>query len=465
MFATAGMVGCKKDWLDVNDDPETTANVDPEFLLYGAQTEFSTNRTAEIGLSGAMWSQMWSSGQAVGVFANPERYIFSPFTTGNTWRTHYPNSQKNLKFAVEIAESSNPAKPNIAAQARVMRVLTYYTTTILWGDIPYSESINEDIGAPKFDPQEEVLNGLLSDLDVAINQFDASDPNVADDHYFSGDVTKWVAFAKSLKFRILMLMVDRDPSKSTDIITMLSEGGMMEQGGDAEFGFYNESGHANPNWNVINTYNNAENDFYYVSEVTYNTMEDYNDPRIPLYFTPGDSVSTIIPVGPGKVRSPDSTATISLNVIKAEAPERVFTYTEQLFLEAEAEYRFGSVANGDLKLRSAIRNSMEYWGVAEAEITTYLASIPALGTLTNDEALKLIGEQSWISNIDRPIEAWTNWRRLEYPRLSVPVGANLGGLVRRLPYPPDEISANPNRPTNIPQSDEPLWFDIPTSNP
>ena len=115
MLGTVGMVGCKKDWLDVNQDPETSQAVDPQLLIYAAQTEFSTNRTAEIGLSGAMWSQLWASGNAVGVFANPERYIFSPFTTGNTWRTHYPNSQKNLKFAIDIAQSSSPAKPNIAA--------------------------------------------------------------------------------------------------------------------------------------------------------------------------------------------------------------------------------------------------------------------------------------------------------------------------------------------------------------
>ena len=463
MLGTVGMVGCKKDWLDVNQDPETTSEVDPEFLIYAAQTEFSTNRTSEIGLSGAMWSQLWASGQSAGVFLNPERYIFSIFTTGNTWRTHYPNSQKNLKFAIDIAQSSSPAKPNIAAQAKVMSALIYYTTTILWGDIPYTEAIT-DVEAPKFDRQEDVLNGLLSDLDAAIAQFDPQDPNVGNDHYFAGDVSKWIAFAKSLKFRILMLMVDKDPSKAAAITTMLSEGGMIEAGGDALFNYYAESGHFNPNWNVLNTFAGGQNFFYFASEVTVETMKSYNDPRLPIYFDAGPDTNTIVGVYPGKAGDYDTDALLSLNVIRPDAPERVFTYTEQLFLEAEAEYRFGSVANADTKLREAIRSSMTYWGVASADIDAYLLTIQPLATMTNEQATQLIAEQSWISLIDKPTEAWTTWRRTEYPRLLLPDGAALTSFVRRLPYPPDELSANRNAPVS-PVGSTPLWFDEVTSNP
>ena len=451
--------GCKKDWLDVNEDPETTSSADPEFLLYNAQTSYSANRTSEIGLSGAMWSQLWASGASASVFRNPERYIFSIFTTGNTWRSHYTDIQKNLRFAIDLALSSDPAKPNMAAQARTLRALTFYTTSVLWEKAPYSEAINPDISQPRFDSQEEIMNGILAELDQAIAEFDPSDPNVAGDHYFEGDVNKWIAFAKSLKFRILMLMLDADPSKEADVQSMLADGGMITTGGDANFPFLNKSGSYNPNWNVLNTFAGGQNLFYFASQVTVDLMKKYNDPRLTIYFDPGFDTTGIKGVYPGDPGDYDKDSRLSLNVIRPDAPERVFTYTEQLFLEAEAEFRVGSMVNADQKLHDAISNSMTYWGVDGADINNYLLmEIPPLATLSESAALQLIAEQFWIALIDKPIEAWTMWRRLEFPELLLPNGAALGSFVRRLPYPPDELTSNSNAPSN-PSLDTKMWFD------
>ncbi len=453
-----GLVGCKKDWLDVNEDPETTSNVDPEFLLFASQLEYSNNRTTEIGLSGSMWSQLWASGASASVFRNPERYIFSVFTTGNTWRTHYPNTQKNLQFAIDISEADG--KPLIAAQARTMRSLIFYTTTILWGDVPYSEALDPDINNPKFDPQEQVLNGILGELDNAIAVF-ANPPSpaiIASDHYYSGDINSWLRFARSLKFRTLMLMVDADPSKQSDIQQMLAEGNMITSGTDALFDFYNESGHVNPNWEVINAFAGGQNLFYFASKTTVETMQKYSDPRLDVYFDQGPDTNIYLGVYPGDPGDYGLNSLLSLDVIRPDAPERVFTYTEQLFLEAEAEYRFGSVVTANTKFREAITNSMLYWGVAQADIDTYLAGIPVLSGADQAAELQLIAEQSWISLIDKPIEAWTMWRRREFPELNIPTGSALGSFVRRLPYPPDELSANTNAPVT-PRLDEKLWFD------
>ena len=467
LISSIAFTGCKKDWLDVNKDPETTASADPELLLYGAQTEYSTNRTTEIGLSGSMWSQMWASGASAGVFRNPERYIFSIFTTGNTWRSHYVNSQKNLKFAIELAENPEVGTPNprVAAQCKIMSSLIFYTTTILWGDVPYTQAIDENVDNPRFDSQEDILNGLIADLDEAIAQIDAAEldpdsPAAADDFYYGGDMAQWKAFARSLKFRILLLMVDADPSKQAEITTMLAEGGMIASNNDnVEFGYYNESGHQNPNWNVLNTFAGGQNFFYFASVTTVETMKKYNDPRLPVYFDLGTDTTGYKGVYPGDVRDLEKDSKISLNVVTPDAPERVYTYTEQLFLEAEAEFRFGSVATADAKMRAAITNSMQYWGVSQTDIDAYLLAIPNLATQTPAAGLQLIAEQSWISYIDKPIEAWTMWRRLEFPALNLPTGAALGDFVRRLPYPPDELSANPNAPSVV-QGDVKMWFDL-----
>ena len=75
---------------------------------------------------------------------------------------------------------------------------------------------NGTIKYPKFDSQESVLNGVLSLLDEALQLIDLNDANAIDEYdiYYKGDMNKWMTLAKSLKFRTLMVMVDKDPSKA-----------------------------------------------------------------------------------------------------------------------------------------------------------------------------------------------------------------------------------------------------------
>ncbi|MGB0165400.1 MAG: SusD/RagB family nutrient-binding outer membrane lipoprotein [Luteibaculum sp.] len=468
---TFAFAGCKKDWLDVNDDPETTSEVDPEFLIYNAQLQYSVNRTSEIGLSGAMWSQLWASGGSASVFLNPERYNFSTFTTGNTWRAHFPTSLNNLKFAAQIAETGDNPQPLIAAQAKIMRALVYYTTSVLWEDIPYSEALDPDIEYPKFDAQEQIMNGLLGELDNAIasipDGINSDEVGITNDFYYSGNMGKWARLARSLKFRILVLMAEKDPSKQAMLTQMLSEGNMVDANSEALFSFYDESGHYNPNWNVLFQFAGGQNLFYFASEVTVETMKKYNDPRLPIYFFPGPDTTGIKGVTAGSSQgSYTKDGRLSLNVIKRDMPEKVFTYTEQLFLEAEAEYKYGSLANAQQKLNAAITESMNYWGVSQGDITTYLAQpslvLPSPG-VDEEGGLQIIAEQTWIAFIDKPIEAWTSWRRMKYPRLSLPIGAPTNGIVRRLPYPPDELSANRSAPGQKPL-DQPMWFETRPEN-
>ena len=63
-----------------------------------------------------------------------------------------------------------------------------------------------------------------------------------------------------------------------------------------------------------------------------------------------------------------------------------------------------------------------------------------------------------VTKFQRPLEGWLYWRINEYPALSLPEGAATTNLVRRLPYPPDELDANSNALSTKPL-DEKMWFD------
>ncbi|GJM27522.1 MAG: hypothetical protein DHS20C17_01570 [Cyclobacteriaceae bacterium] len=465
---------CESDFLDVNTSPNASSAADPGLLFTNSIVDYSTNRTIDFGPTGLAVSQLFSGGGSLGagVFTQPERYIISTNVNGNTWRSHYRNEHKNLKLAIDIAEAADPVQNNAAAQCKIFRAMIFWSTTLIWGDAPFSEAVNPEFDLPNFDPQEQVLNGVLSMLDEAIAQMDESSPLAItnNDLIFNGDMAKWRKFAKSLKFRTLMTMVDADPSKATEIGALIAEGDMISSPLDnARFPFFSVSGNRNPFWETLNAFAGGQNFFYFASKAMVDLMKSKSDPRLRIYFEPypgGDPASEVVGVPPGGDASPSvhwvlSTAPTgtdgTVELVRPAAPDVLFSYQEQLFLEAEAIARGFATGDADAKMREGISVAMLSYGIDAADIDAYLAGIPTA-------TVQVIAEEAWVDLVVRPLEGWTHWRRTEvngvgYPNLQLPDGAQTGNLMRRFPLPPDEVAANTNAPTQRPL-DEKMWFDI-----
>ena len=139
-----------------------------------------------------------------------------------------------------------------------------------------------------------------------------------------------------------------------------------------------------------------------------------------------------------------------------------------MFFEAEAYARgLGVAANlataNDL-YKKAITEAMKFYRVSGTDAATYLAAVPSLPTAAN--AINEIHKQQWIDLMDRPQEAFLQWRRsgtdaTEFPQLIQPSGTPAGGFLRRWNYPQSaEIIPNVNAPkTAIPFTTK-LWFDL-----
>ena len=117
-------------------------------------------------------------------------------------------------------------------------------------------------------------------------------------------------------------------------------------------------------------------------------------------------------------------------------------YAEVQFYLAEAVERGMSVGGTAAShYNEAITASMQYWGVSDADITSYRAS-PAVAYATAPETYKKkIGEQSWVAFYNRGFEAWTQWRRLDFPALVAPPDA-LSVIPVRYTYPTSEQNLN-----------------------
>ncbi len=473
-----------EEYLDVNTDPNKSSSAEAGPIFTNVIVGYSTNRVIDLGPAVSTAAQLWSGGGSLGagVFTNPERYTFSIFTTGNTWRSYYRDAIKDLRLAAKNAEAAG--QKNAIAQCEIFSALVFYSATVLWGDVPFSEAVDVDFDNvainnlnPVFDPQKDVLNGVIGILDDAIADIDSNPTSITNnDLIYGGDMTKWRKFAKSLKFRVLMTLVDQEPARASEIATMIAEGDMISSASEnAEFPFYTDPGNRNPFWGTLDTFAGGSNFFYFASKAMVDIMKAKNDPRLTVYFTPYPAATASDPQTP--TGAPAGVSNIGFNpwvlstgglsntgneLVRPDASDVLFSVEEQLLMEAEAIARglaAGTLSAADAKLRAGITAAMNRYGISSADIKTYLDNeIPDLSTQTQEQARQIIAEQEWIINVIRPIEGWTTWRRTEVPALSLPDGANTTGLIRRLPYPPDELSANTNAPTGK-ELDVKMYFD------
>lgn len=450
---------CQKDYFDINTDPDAATTVDPEFLLNKSAISYANERMAEI-YGTRLYPQMWLGGD-YNVWED-EIFIVSPFTTNNFWSISYTDVMTNANKAIELSQSKYTNPKNAVAQLKVWKAFVFYNTTMLWEDIPFSEVGQiESIVAPKYDKQEVVLNGVLTLLDEAIADFSVANPEKLKDPWFSGDISKWIKIANALKLKVLMTMVDADPSKASEIGNLISSGEFMSSNSDNwKFQYIDEAGKKNPTWMIIEKYYGSSQEAWLASNVVLNLLQSNNDPRLDRFYMIGPDAVDYIGIEPYEVISERiyEISYVSTDIIRGDYPDYMVTYAEQELLIAEAIQRGFASGNADAKLLSGITASMSHFGVDASSTSTYTGAIPSLGSLSSSDALQLIYKEQYLNLFDRVVDPWIQWRRTEYPALTLPEDAAISDIIRRLPYSPTEQSSNANALPNKPL-DTKMWFD------
>src|SRR3546814_319358 len=125
-------------------------------------------------------------------------------------------------------------------------------------------------------------------LDEAVAQMDPSNPlRITDyDVFYKGDLAKWTKLANSIKFKTLMTMVDKDPSKAAAIGEMLNNPGSMlsSAADDMTYKYYDKSDNENPKYRLFKEYTGGKNVWLFANNNVFKYMGPKNDPRIPQFF-------------------------------------------------------------------------------------------------------------------------------------------------------------------------------------
>jgi len=170
-------------------------------------------------------------------------------------------------------------------------------------------------------------------------------------------------------------------------------------------------------------------------------LNELADPRRSKYFTEYPAGSGLYKGGEyGAINVYDNFSHLTTTIQDPTYPGVLFTYSEVQFLLAEAVERGLTTGDASTYYNAGITASMQDWGVASADISAYLATVPYASATWKQK----IGEQSWIALYNRGFEAWTVYRRLDYPALQVPTitYGDITSVPKRYSYPNREQTLN-----------------------
>ena len=434
---------CKKELVKINQNPNGSQTAQPNYLLTAA-----TKATADTywGVANSMdasllFVQYWAKIQ----YTDPDRYIYTNSSFQELWTVGYAKSIVNLNQIIKLADAQG--NTNYKGVALVLRSWTFALLTDAYGDIPYKQAANIDQSiTPAYDTQKDVYYGILDDLKAAQAALDPAGKAIAGDIIYGNNISLWKKFANSLRLRIALRIADRDAAKAKQVLDDVQAEGSGYISSNSEIAqlVYLDSPNQNPVSNLFDT-----RDDYRISKTIVDKLIALNDPRLPIFASPTQDPTPQTYVGiPNGLLVGDAS---SLGFTKTSkpgayfraphAPAVIISYAEVLFDRAEAAARGLTAENAASLYDQAITASLQQYGVADAAITTYTASAAVQYDATNYK--KSIGEQKWIALFGQGLEAFAEWRRLDYPQLQPAVAGTLGGkLPVRFIYPGTEQSLN-----------------------
>jgi len=488
LFGTLALIvlfaSCKKDYLDINDDPNrpTDENITPELLFTQAATAagYRTIGTV-IGGEGAktelQFAQNWVGYMAgTGDFAveQIETTYNIDFAFGDLpWQRDY-----SVLFDLDLTKTKALAEDRkvLAGAAMILSAKMFQELVDTYGDVPYSQAFQTQVyKRPLYDKAQDIYNDLQISLDTAISYMNETEPPSVQAAFESADVVnygdqaKWIKFANTLKLRLLIRQSEVLSSPpSAEIAKIEANGGVLGAGESVSVnpGFTNSLGKQSPfygNYGYTPTGNKAAGGWA-PNNYILGILQSTGDPRIGRFFTP--SGGGFVGCDYGLIQGNPTQAQASYFGPGVDAsPEQdqwLIPSFESMFFEAEAIARGWIPGDAKTAYESAVTESFVWLGATyppedsivytpEQSARIFLDD-PASGAgwenagTTIDEQVRFIVFQKYISLtcID-PREAWADERRLHF----LPPGFisnNPSKLANELPlrllYPQSEYTTN-----------------------
>jgi Starch-binding associating with outer membrane len=452
MVSILAIWGCKREYLDINTNPNQPTSATPELVLSS-----SLNATAGRWVHrelGAFWGGHWSPSGSV-----------SGFRTG-IWTGIYDNLND---YDYVEKEATKAGKSAVVGIAKIMKVYNYQILVDTYGNIPYKTALKgTDVIRPTYDEAQAIYDDFIVQLTSAIELLKEkeSSANVyprQSDIVFKGDLKQWIKFANTLKLKILLRQINVAGKASfiqTEIGKIVTEGsGFVTADVVSNPGYLKSDGKQNQFWETY--YQNAAGtdqtvrSFYATSLFFVQTMGNLGDFRGSGGFY-GAGIG--VPFG-----EPPTDTYLYANVAEFNTKglalckdfnqdSYLMLASESYFLQAEAVERGLMTGNAKALFESGVLasfiNTYLATGYTVAEATTDAGDYYSKGNPLTDYAaatnkIETIITQKWIAGFGHgSFEAWCDFRRTGFPKVPLSTQAISGQHPTRLLYPVQEEQTN-----------------------
>ena len=460
--------------LDINRDPDSISDAPLASQLPSGMLGLIAAEGSYYALVGGFWSQYWTQSPGSNQYKDIDGYVIGSGDLFQAWAAMYDalGDIRNVKSKALMSENWN-----YYLMATVLEVQGSQIMTDFYGDVPYSEANNKSILEPKYDKSEAIYDQMINDLDKALAKDLSTSKGslpATDDLIFAGNMTKWKAFAYTLKLKIYMRQTNssRTAVASAGINSLLSSGDAFLTVDAGLTQFTDSPNVSNPLYESdrrqLNTGTNLKMS---------RTLESYfnlnSDTRKSKYYGAG----TFAYQGDFEQNLPQTTfATV---IINPTTPAFLMSKEESLFLQAEAQARFGTSISAKIFYDSAVSTNFSRYSLVSTSFTSIggVYEYPLASSLSDQ--IKAIITQKWIAAFPgNGFEAFFDTNRTGFPKKSlVPQSSpsyipgelaysvngvtGAGKFPRRIVYPQEEATTNSNTPSAATfKITTPIWWDL-----
>lgn len=467
------LYSCKK-FDDINTNPNSPIKTTASLLA----TNLILNITVEAGGKEFIAPEMTSKQMAFAELPQGEQY--NNFgSAGFDGLTALINIQKMIDAA---AESDKSAYTGLGLFIKAYKL---YYLSLRVGDIPYSEALSAETGnvTPKYDPQKQVMQQVLRDLESAAAAF-AAGKNFSGDPLLNGNVDAWRRIVNSFRLKVLISLSKKeaDPDlkiKETFAKILQNEPLLRSNSDNLQLVYSDKANQLYP----FNTAINKFTSYAMVSSVMVDTLKKYGDYRLFYFAAPSAyKIQT-----EGKLAAdwdayqgtdPSIEFASVLNLFNAKkysqlnvryttyAPGEPLVrigYAEQNYIISEAIVRGWLTGAAKTYYEEGIRAAMTFLNSATPDDVKYHSDRKITASYISDTYLKNENvafasaqsrqlKQIWMQKyllyfMQHPYDAYYDYRRNAYPNLPVNPATSTNPFDKtqipvRYTYPSDEYNYN-----------------------
>lgn len=303
---------CKKEWLDINKDPNNPTDAPVDLLLPTAERTLGDALSMGGGDNGGLSQilEVWVHRITTREEADQYGTRGNDFFTSIAWPKFYSSSPppgaseplygifSNLEEIIKKSTADN----NLYYRgiARTLKAYAFSQLADAFADIPFSEADriddpNEPIVYPKFDDDAEIYPKLIDTLNAAIADLEAADGGAfqpgADDVIYGGDIDKWKKAANTIKLKLYTQM-RKVSNVSSEVQALLASPENLISTVDESFilpyGILGQTDDRNPAYQEYFSSQRSNHISPWFYEIlkgkNANINKDNPDPRIPYYF-------------------------------------------------------------------------------------------------------------------------------------------------------------------------------------